>query len=136
MRSQKTEVIQVQCANRGTRDTEKKQKHSNTRPKHLQQLFLLLFLLPVDWGWGAPMSQAVCALRTGGSYKPRCLCSSLDLGFLLNSPGLGGFKGSPERLTALSPGQLPDPWTDGGHIWRRTSRPSPWTTSAIRASFS
>ena len=88
MRSQKTEVIQVQCANRGTEDTEK-----NTRPKRFQQLFL--FLLPVE--------------LQGGHCEPGILGHLVHLGFPLSSPGLGGSKGPQNDSAEPSLGQYLDP---------------------------
>lgn len=82
MRSQKTEVIQVQCANKGTGDTEKMQNITQ-RPKRFQ-LLLLSFLLPIDWLGGA--------LRARNSV-------------LLSAPG----RGSPVQLPP-PPASYPSPW--------------------------
>lgn len=73
MRSQKTEVIQVQCANR-EQGTQKRSRTLTQGPKRLQLLFLLSFLLPVDWGeGGCPESQELCA-ALWGSPPPRAAC--------------------------------------------------------------
>lgn len=102
MRSQKTEVIQVQCANRGTGDTEKKQNRTQG-PKRFQLLLLLLlsFLLPVDWGVGA--------LRARNSVP-------------FSAPGLG----SPVQLSnpPHPPASYPDPWTGGPLLQEEHPHPS------------
>lgn len=87
MRSQKTEVIQVQCANRGTGDTEKKQNRTQG-PKRFQ-LLLLSFLLPVDWGWGALSARNSVPLSEPGLGSPVQLSSPPPAQPATLTPGQG-----------------------------------------------
>lgn len=117
-RSQKTEVIQAQCANRVTRT----HKTSNTRPKRFQQL--LFFLWPGRMGVGA-VSQAFCALRTWVSHCAHQVWGVEKVPRMIQQHPLGQYPDS--QQVSPPPGQ----GTPGGDI-----HGLPLDSSSLMGSFS
>lgn len=91
MRSQKTEVIQVQCANRGTGGTEKKQ--NNTRPIAFNSSSSSLWTGALQASNSVPLRTWLFPLSSPGLGSPGPLCS----------------KGPQDDSTIPSSGSYPDP---------------------------
>lgn len=110
MRSQKTEVIQVQCANRGT-GTQKKQNITTQgqRAFHNSSSCSSSFSLWPGAAGGVGGARRCCAAPW--TWVP---------GFSAELNKSGMFKGVPERLNSTFPWPATlTPSLGGGYVWRR-----------------